>query len=174
VSEVNIRHRLRFYSLRRIDNQQGALARSEATRNFIAEIDVPGSIEQVQSIVLPGFARVMHRHWMRFDRDPALPLQVHRVKKLVLPIPLVDRAGPLEQSVRQRRFAVIDVRDDAEVAGKLNSHGSGHYASASARGQLVHSDLLAEIPEKIARPRSQVSMYVDLSNASPSVEIMEI
>jgi hypothetical protein len=69
---------------------------------------------------------------------------------------------------------VIDVRDDAEVAGKLNSHGSGHYAGAAARGQLVHSDLLAEIPEKIARPRSQVSMYVDLSNASPSVEIMTV
>src|SRR4029078_9980395 len=148
------------------DNQQGALARSEATRNFIAEIDVPGSIEQVQSIVLHGFARVMHRHWMRFDRDPALPLQVHRVKKLVLLIPLVDRAGPLEQSVRQRRFAVIDVRDDAEVAGKLNSHGSGHYASASARGQLVDSDVLAKISEKLPRPRGQVSMYVHVSNAS--------
>jgi hypothetical protein len=78
----------------------------------------------------------------------------------------VDRAGALEQSVRQRRFAVINVRDDAEVARKLNSHGSGHYASASARGQLVHSDLLAEIPEEIARSRGQVSMYVDVSNAS--------
>ena len=77
VREVNIRYGLRFDSLRRIDNQQRALARSEATRNFIAEIDVPGSVEQVQSIVLPGFARVTHRHWMRFDRDPALPLQVH-------------------------------------------------------------------------------------------------
>jgi len=53
---------------------------------------------------------------------------------------------------------VIDVRDNAEVARKLNSHGSGHYAGASACGQLVHSDLLGEIPEKIARPRSQLSM----------------
>jgi hypothetical protein len=53
----------------------------------------------------------------------------------------VDRAGALEQSVRQRRFAVIDVRDNAEVARKLNSHGSGHYAGTAARGQLVHSGL---------------------------------
>ena len=103
---------------------------------------------------------------MRFDRDPALPLQVHRIKKLVLPIPLVDCAGALEQSVRQRRFAVIDVRDDAEVARKLNFHGSGHYAGAAAHGQLVHSDLPAKIPEKMPRPRGQVSMYVDVSNAS--------
>ena len=60
----------------------------------------------------------------------------------------MDRAGALEQSVRQRRFAVIDVRDDAEVARKLNSHGSGHYAGAAAHGQLVRTDLLAEMPEK--------------------------
>jgi hypothetical protein len=53
----------------------------------------------------------------------------------------VDRAGALEQSVRQRRFAVVDVRDDAEVARKLNSHGSGHYASAALCGQSLHSRL---------------------------------
>jgi len=27
------------------------------------------------------------------------------------------------------------MRDDAEVARKLDSHGSGHYAGAAARGQ---------------------------------------
>jgi len=36
---------------------------------------------------------------------------------------------------------VIDVRDDAEVARKLNSHGSGHYAGAAISGQLLHSRL---------------------------------
>jgi len=51
----------------------------------------------------------------------------------------MDRASALEQPVRQRRFAVIDVRDNAEVARKLDSHGSGHYAGASTRGQLVHT-----------------------------------
>ena len=36
----------------------------------------------------------------------------------------MDRAGALKQPVRQRRFAVIDMRDDAEVARKLNRHES--------------------------------------------------
>jgi hypothetical protein len=35
------------------------------------------------------------------------------------------------------------VRDDAEVARELNSHGSGHYASAVICGQLQDSALLA-------------------------------
>ena len=61
---------------------------------------------------------------MRFDRDPALPFQVHRIKKLILPLALLDRARALKQPVRQRRFAVIDVRDDAKIARQLNGHES--------------------------------------------------
>jgi len=33
----------------------------------------------------------------------------------------MDRARALKQPVRQCRFAVIDVRDDAEVARELNA-----------------------------------------------------
>src|SRR5436190_23884812 len=66
----------------------------------------------------------MHRHWMRFDRDPALALQIHRIKKLILLVALVDRPRGLEQSIRQSGFAVIDVRDDAEIARQFDCHES--------------------------------------------------
>ena len=36
----------------------------------------------------------------------------------------MDRACRLEQSIRQRGFAVIDVRDDAEIARQFDSHES--------------------------------------------------
>jgi rhodanese-related sulfurtransferase len=36
----------------------------------------------------------------------------------------MDRTRALEQSIRQRCLAVIDVRDDAEVARELNPHES--------------------------------------------------
>src|SRR6266567_5007799 len=84
-----------------------------------------GSIEQVQSIALSGFACVTHHNGMRFDRDPALPFQIHRVKELILLFSLLDRARALKQPVRQRRFAVIDMRNDAEVARELDCHESG-------------------------------------------------
>ena len=111
-----------------------------------SEIDVPRSIEQVQLIALAGFARVTHRHRMRFDRDPALPFQVHRIKKLVLPLALLDRACALEQPVRQRRLAVIDVRDDAKIARQLNGHESGtmrvrlRVVNRHANASFVHFD----------------------------------
>ena len=72
---------------------------------------------------------------MRFDRDSALPFQVHRIEQLILLFALVDRARALKQPIRQRRFAVIDVRDDAEIARELNCHESAHYASAPLSGQ---------------------------------------
>ena len=50
VREMDVRDRLRFDALRRIDDQQRAFARREAARNFVGKIDVPGRIEQVQPI----------------------------------------------------------------------------------------------------------------------------
>src|SRR5262249_34855194 len=65
-------------------------------------------------------------------------------------------ARPLEQPIRQRRFAVIDVRDDAEVARKLYSHRSGHYAGAAGHGQL--GSALSGQFEKGNRPCFELSM----------------
>ena len=125
VREMHVRHRLRFHALRRIDDQQRALARRQTARNFVGKIDVPRRIEQIQPIGLARLRCIIHRHRMRLDRDAALPLQVHRIEQLVLPIALLDGARALQQPVRQRRLAVIDVRDDAKIARQLNGHESG-------------------------------------------------
>ena len=61
---------------------------------------------------------------MRLDRDPALPLEIHRIEQLVLLVPFMNRARALEQPIRQRRLAVIDVRDDAEITRQLDCHES--------------------------------------------------
>jgi len=61
---------------------------------------------------------------MGFDCNPPLALQIHRVEQLVLLLALVDRARGLEQSIGQCRLAVIDMSDDAKIAGELNGHES--------------------------------------------------
>ena len=82
-------------------------------------------IEQVQPISFTRLTRVTHRDRVCFDCDPSLAFQVHRVEKLVLLVPLVNGSGAFEQPIRQCCFAVIDMRDDAEVARELNRHESG-------------------------------------------------
>ena len=59
---------------------------------------------------------------MRLDRDPALTLEIHRIEQLVLLFPFLNCARALEQPIRQRRLAVIDVRDDAEITRQLDCH----------------------------------------------------
>jgi hypothetical protein len=56
---------------------------------------------------------------MGLDRDSSFPLQIHRIKQLVLLIPLLDSSRPFQQTVRQGRLSVIDVRDDAEIASSF-------------------------------------------------------
>jgi hypothetical protein len=55
---------------------------------------------------------------MHLDRDAALLLEVHRVEMLVGHLALSDGAGVFEQAVGERGLAVVDVRDDAEIAGE--------------------------------------------------------
>src|ERR1044072_3704971 len=77
VGEMYVRYRLRFHSLGRVYNQQRTFASSETSGDFIAEVHVSGSVEQVEPIALASFVLVTHCDWMRFDRDSTFPLQVH-------------------------------------------------------------------------------------------------
>src|SRR5437868_3953275 len=92
-------------------------------------------IEEIQQIHFAGLRAIIHRHRMCFNCNPALALEVHRIEQLVLLVALVNRPRRLEQSVRQSCFAVIDVRDDAEIARQFDSHES---RTMRARGYGVN------------------------------------
>ena len=53
---------------------------------------------------------------MRLDGDAALALEIHRVEDLRFHLARLQRAGHLEKAIGQRRLAVVDVRDDGEIA----------------------------------------------------------
>src|SRR5271157_2886252 len=59
---------------------------------------------------------------MGLDGDAALALQVHGVQHLLHHFALRKRAGDLQQAVRQRRLAVVDVRNDREIADEFAIH----------------------------------------------------
>ncbi len=135
VGEVHVRNRLRLDALGRVHNEERAFTGCETARDFIGKIDVTWCIEQVEVVFLAVLGRVTHCHRMRLDRDPPFPLQIHRIEELILFLAVVDRAGALEQSIRQGCFAMIDMRDDAEIAGQLDRHEGAHYAGVPRDGQ---------------------------------------
>jgi hypothetical protein len=57
-----------------------------------------------------------------FDGDAALTFQVHGVEDLRLHLARGERSGKLEQTVRQRGFTVVDMRDDGKVAKESGIH----------------------------------------------------
>jgi hypothetical protein len=77
-------------------------------------------VDQVQDVVVPIQRAVVHPRCLGLDRDAALALELHLIEELIDPVPRLERTGPLEQSIRERRLAVVDVCHDCEVADPLD------------------------------------------------------
>src|SRR5205085_11577153 len=91
-------------------------------RNFVGKIHMARRVDQVQTVGVSIFRFVVQANAFRFDGDAALALQVHRVENLFVHFTLGKRAGHFEQAVGQRGFAVVDVRNDAEIPYALWIH----------------------------------------------------
>jgi hypothetical protein len=95
---------------------------------------VARSVDEVELIGVAVPGRVGHPDRVQFDGDAALALQVHGVEQLLAHLPLFDRAGRLDQPVRQRGFAMVDVGDDAEIPNLGLGHGGKIGGEAGKRG----------------------------------------
>jgi hypothetical protein len=93
---------------------------------------VSGGVNQVDLVGLPGNSRVGHAHGRGLDCYAFLALQVHVVENLVLHVTLGNGARCLEEAIGQRRFAVIDMGDDAEVSNVVSIH-DGKYSKAAPK-----------------------------------------
>ena len=116
--EIRVGERLRLDPLRRVDDEHRALARLERARDLVREVDVARRVDQVELVALP-----LDAHRLRLDRDPPLALELHRVEQLVPHVALGDGLRELENPVGEGRLAMVDVRDDREVADAALVHG---------------------------------------------------
>jgi len=119
---VAVGHRLRFDALRGVDHQQSTFARRQRAADLVREIDVARRVDQIQVVDLPVARAVAQGGGLRFDRDAALAFQVHRIEHLFRHLPIRQAAAALNQPIGQRRFTVVDVRDDRKIADVLHSN----------------------------------------------------
>ena len=85
----------------------------------------PGRVDQVQDVDLAVVGLVGQPDRVRLDRDAALALEIHAVEHLRLHLAGLQGARHLEETVGQRRLAVVDVGDDGEVADVARVHVIG-------------------------------------------------
>ncbi len=108
--------RLRQRSLGGVHQQQHAVDHRQPALDLAAEVGVSGGVDDVQLDVA-----VAERSVLGEDRDPLLALEVHRVQHACRHV-LTDpkRAGLPQHRVDERRLAVVDVRDDRDVADVIS------------------------------------------------------
>ena len=143
---MRIGHCLGFDALAGIDDEQRAFTGGQSARNFVGEIDVAGRVDEVENVLLTVARRVIEAHGAGFDGDAALALQVHRVEHLVFHVARGDRISHLKHAIRERTFAVVDVRDDGKIA------------NVALAVLIVHSLILARAHKY--RPASTCCKYL--------------
>ena len=117
-----------------VDQEDRALAGGQGAVDLVGEVDVPGGVDHVEGVgardAVVALEGPGHAHGLGLDGDAALALDVHAVQVLGTHVTGLDDAGGLEHAVGQGGLAVVDVRDDAEVAqpGLLGGGGldAGH------------------------------------------------
>ena len=119
---VDVRERLRFDALRRIDDEKSSLAGCKASRHLVCEIDVTRRVDEIEFIDLAVLAAIVQAHGLRLDRNAALALKLHVVEHLRLHLALSQSARAFNEAVGKRRLAMVDVRDNREIADVFVLH----------------------------------------------------
>src|SRR5207344_3456359 len=116
----------------------------ERAAHLVGEVDVTGRVYEIELVRLPVPGRVRQGDRIRLDRDPALPLQVHGVEDLVAKLPVLHRSAALDEAVRQRRLAVVDVGDDAEVTDVVHGGALAYNGDAPVDGPTPTATLAGD------------------------------
>jgi hypothetical protein len=140
---VAVRDGLGFDALRGVDHEHRALAGRERAAHLVGKVDVPRSVDQVQQIDFPRTGLVLEGRGLGLDRNAALALEVHRVEHLLGHLALGKAAAHLDEPVGERRLAVVDVRDDREVADAALGHIKKEGARRAFGGHPPRGAILA-------------------------------
>jgi len=83
---------------------------------------VARGVDQVQAVNLAILRLVGQRSGLRLDGDAAFLLQIHGIEHLRLHLALGQAAAKLDQAVRQRGLAVVDMGNDGKIADQILGH----------------------------------------------------
>ncbi len=119
---VGVGQRLGLHALSGIHHKDSALAGGEAAADLVGKVHVARGVDKVELVHLAVLGGVVQGDGTGLDGDAALPLNVHVVEDLILHRPLVHALGQFQNAVGQGGLAVVDVRDDAEIADVVSCH----------------------------------------------------
>ncbi|MCY1166901.1 hypothetical protein D9M73_68530 [compost metagenome] len=117
---VAVGNGLRFNTLACIDNQQRAFTCRQRTAHFIREVNVARCVDQIEVVDLAIKCLVFERSGLCLDGYPTLFFNVHRVKHLRTHLAILQATTSLDESIRERGLAVINVRNDRKISDVIH------------------------------------------------------
>ena len=117
--EVGVAEGLCLDALRRVDDEQRALAGRERAGDLVVEVDMTRGVDEVHLVGPAVIGLIFHADGARLDGDAALALEVHVVEQLLLHLADGDRLALLEQTVGKGGFAVVNMCNNREIANLL-------------------------------------------------------
>ncbi len=81
---------------------------------------MPRRVDQIEVVDLSITGLVLERSGLRLDGYPTLFLEIHRVQDLLFHLAIRQSSATLDQAISERRFAMIDVRDDRKVSDVIH------------------------------------------------------
>ena len=114
--QIGVSQGLGLHPLSGVHHQHSALAGGQGPGDLIVEVHMARGIDQVQSINFAVLSLVKKMDGTGLDGDAPLPFQVHIVQDLVFHLPLRHGVAQLQQPVRQRGLAVVNMGNDGKVA----------------------------------------------------------
>ncbi len=124
-----------------------------------------GRIHQVEDIILAIERLVIKPHRLRLDGDAALLLDIHVVEHLLGHVPRGHGPRLLDKAVGERRFAVVDMRDNREIADSVD----GFLRHAAHVEQSVAKGNAASRPPRLTSVEAPLFLIVD-DNLSNEIE----
>ena len=118
---VAVGDRLRLHALRSVDDQQRALAGGERARNLVRESRHGRGVDQIQVVARAVARDIGERRRLSLDGNAPLAFEVHGVQDLSFHLAVGEAPAALDEAVGKCRLAVVDVRDDREIADVQHS-----------------------------------------------------
>ena len=113
--QIDVGKSLCLHTLSRIHHKDRPVAGRKTSGHFIIKVHMSRCVDQIENIFFPILCLIDGTNRLRFDCDASLPLQLHIIKNLGLHLPACQKSGLLNDPVRQSRFPVINMCNDAEI-----------------------------------------------------------
>ena len=85
-----------------------------------------GGVDEIELVGHAVARGVVQGHALGLDGDAPLALYIHGIQDLLVHLAVRETAALLDEAIGERRLAVVDMRDDAEVAYVLEfAHSTG-------------------------------------------------